>query len=273
MDRQIAGLELTDFVGLLYKAFLHRDADPAAQDKVERLRSGESSAEDVLVEILTSEEFGSVSQDDKLLRDQTQYGELERLIRRWMRSAVHDCWVVNVGARGKARSNSWDLMKTFAWKGVLIEANAALIPSIQAEFSGLDMDLLNYAVSDYDGEATFYLGANDDVSSLDRDASAGWGGLTGEVLVPVRRLGPLLDERGVPEEFGLLSIDIEGEDIKVLNDLIATTAYRPKWVLIEASYDFQTKALRDLPFDPVVMSAYRLVDQTASNLLLESILV
>lgn len=272
MDRQIAGLELTDFVGLLYRSFLHRDPDPAAQDKVERLRSGESSAEDVLVEVLTSDEFGSAQQDDRLFRDQTQYGELELLVRRWMKSAVHDCWVVDVGARGKARSNSWDLMKTFAWKGVLVEANAALLPSIEAEFSGLQVDLLNCAVSDYDGEAPFYLGANDDVSSLDRDASAGWGGLAGEVIVPVRRLGPLLNERGVPEKFGLLSIDIEGEDIKVLNDLIATTAYRPKWVLIEASYDFQTKALRDLPFAPEVISAYRLVDQTASNLLLESVL-
>lgn len=268
----IAGLTVDDFVGVLYKNFLLRDPDPAAQDKVERLRSGASSPEDVIVEILTSEEFRSREDRARLIRDQTQYGELELLIQRWMKAAVHDLWVVDVGARGKERSNSWDLMKTFGWKGLLIEANANLIPDIEKEFAGLQIELLNCAVSDYDGEATFYLGVNEDVSSLDQNASAGWGPLAGEIRVAVRRLGPLLKERGIPEQFGLLSIDIEGEDIKVLNDLIASSAYRPKWVLIEASYDFQTQALRDLPFDPAVLSAYRLVDQTASNLLLESTL-
>lgn len=272
MDRTIAGLAVDEFVGLLYQNFLRRDPDPAAQDKVERLRSGVSSAEDVIEEILSSEEFGSREDDARLMRDQTQYGELELLIQRWMKATVHDRWVVDVGARGKERSNSWDLMKTFGWRGLLTEANVALIPTIEEEFAGLEIELLNCAVSDYDGEAAFYLGVNEDVSSLDRDASVGWGPLAGEVRVAVRRLGPLLKERGVPEQFGLLSIDIEGEDIKVLNDLIATSSYRPKWVLIEASYDFQTKALRDLPFDPAVLSAYRLVDQTASNLLLESTL-
>lgn len=272
MERQFAGLGASDFVGTLYRVFFSREPDPAAQDKVERLVEGVSSVEDIVAEILASEEFASRQDDRQLIRDQTQYGELELLIRRWMIDAVQDRWVVDVGARGKARSNSWDLLNTFEWRGLLIEANAALIPSIDLEFAGLDVELLNCAVSDYDGEATFYLGVNEDVSSLDREASSGWGPLAGEMRVAVRRLAPLLKERGVPERFGLLSIDIEGEDIKVLNDLICTSAYRPKWVLIEASYEFQTKALRDLPFDPCVLSAYRLVDQTASNLLLESTL-
>lgn len=270
MERRFAGLEASEFVQILYRVFLLRDADPAAQDKVERLIKELSSGEDIIAEILASEEFGSRSEDQRLFRDQTQYGELELLIRRWMTCAVHDRWVVDAGARGKARSNSWDLLNTFGWRGLLVEANSALIPTIEAEFAGLQMELLNCAISDYEGEATFYLGVNDDVSSLDRNASEGWGPLAGEIRVPVRRLAPLLQERGVPEQFGLLSIDIEGEDIKVLNDLIATSAYRPRWVLIEASYDFQTRTLRDLPFDLSVLSGYRLVDQTASNLLLES---
>lgn len=269
MERRFAGLEASEFVQMLYRVFFMREPDPAAQDKVERLINDVSSVEDVIAEILASEEFGSRN-DSQLIRGQTQYGELELLIRRWMTCAVQDRWVVDVGARGKARSNSWDLLNTFGWRGLLVEANSALIPTIEAEFAGLQMELLNCAISDYEGEATFYLGVNDDVSSLDRNASEGWGPLAGEIRVPVRRLAPLLQERGVPEQFGLLSIDIEGEDIKVLNDLIATSAYRPRWVLIEASYDFQTRTLRDLPFDLSVLSGYRLVDQTASNLLLES---
>ncbi len=128
MDRTIAGLAVDEFVGLLYQNFLRRDPDPAAQDKVERLRSGVSSAEDVIEEILSSEEFGSREDDARLMRDQTQYGELELLIQRWMKATVHDRWVVDVGARGKERSNSWDLMKTFGWRGLLIEARRSSVP-------------------------------------------------------------------------------------------------------------------------------------------------
>lgn len=270
MERRFAGLEASEFIQVLYRVFFMREPDPAAQDKVERLVHEVSSVEDIIAELLASEEFGSRNDNHQLIRGQTQHGELELLIRRWMTCAVRDRWVVDVGARGKARSNSWDLLKTFGWRGLLVEANSALIPIIETEFAGLQMELLNCAISDYEGEATFYLGVNDDVSSLDRNASEGWGPLTGEIRVPVHRLAPLLQERGIPEQFGLLSIDIKGEDIKVLNDLIATSAYRPRWVLIEASYDFKTTALRNLPFDLSVLSAYRLVDQTTSNLLLES---
>ena len=270
MHSRIAGLDTADFVAVLYRSFFGRELDPSAQDKIDRLRSGQANAEDIIAEILQSEEFRTAKPDERLFRDQTQYGELQQLIGRWMVGAVRYPWVVDVGARGKERSNSWDLLRTFGWTGLLIEANSNLIPSIQADFAGLKCEILNCAVSDYEGEATFYLGANDDVSSLDSNASSGWGPLTGEMRVLVRRLPALLKERGVPEQFGLLSIDIEGEDIKVLNDLVTTSAYRPRWVLIEASYDFQTKAMRDLPFDASVLSAYRLVDQTASNLLLES---
>lgn len=272
MDQRFSGLEAHDFVRLLYNTFFSRAPDPGAQDKVDRLISGSSSVEDIIVEIISSDEYISMKKDTRLIHDQTQYGELELIIKRWMTNAVHDRWVVDVGARGKERSNSWDLLKSFGWKGLLIEANTALIPEIESDFAGLDFQLLNCAVSDYEGESTFYIGVNDDVSSLDKEASSGWGPLAGEMKVPVRRLAPLLKDHGVPEKFGLLSIDIEGEDIKVLNDLIATSAYRPRWVLIEASYNFNTKALRDLPFDPSVLSAYRLVDQTASNLLLEGTL-
>lgn len=88
--------------------------------------------------------------------------------------------------------------------------------------------------------------------------------------MPARRLAPLLRKHNVPEQFSLLSIDMAGEDVQVLNDLIATSVYRPKWVLIEASYDFATTSLRDIPFEASVLHVYRLVDQTCSCMLFES---
>ena len=66
----------------------------------------------------------------------------------------------------------------------------------------------------------------------------------------------------------MLSIDIEGEDIKVLNDVIGS-GYRPEWVVIEASLDFSIKSLTDLPLLQTVRDEYDLVAQTRANLILE----
>lgn len=270
MERQFAGMSAAELVAALYRAFLRREPDPeGAQGKVERLLGGDETVADIIAEFMASSEFKSCTSSAKLISDQTQYGEFERLLQRWTTLAVGTPLVVDVGARGKARSNSWDLLKFFEWRGILIEANPSLIEAISADFAELDFELIQCAVSDYEGEATFYLGVNDDVSSLNFEVSVGWGPTTGEVAVPVRRLGKILDERGVPDDFALLSIDIEGEDVRVLNDLIENTTYRPRWVIIEASYDFATKSLSDLPFTPSVLSSYKMIDQTQANLILE----
>lgn len=254
-----------------YRGFLRREPDALAMGKAARLASGEATLEDMIQEFVGSEEYRNPPPppEPPLTNDQTQYGEFMLLLARWIGRAVKHPVVVDVGARGRERSNSYDLMKHFGWRGYLVEANPSLIAPITEAFAGLDMDLINCAVSDYDGEATFYIGVNDDVSSLDQKASEGWGDLKGEVTVTVARLGPLLDARKVPKDFALLSIDIEGEDVKVLNDVVVNAGYRPVWVILEASYDFATKALEELPLHPEVLAAYDLVAQTKANLILE----
>jgi hypothetical protein len=84
----------------------------------------------------------------------------------------------------------------------------------------------------------------------------------------VRRLGDILVEHAVPSDFDVLSLDIEGEDIKAMNDLILNSPFRPRWVIIEASYDFKTKSLADLPFAPAVIDKYEIFGQTKANLML-----
>ena len=252
MTKAFGGFSGTELAASLYEAYLGRELDPGATDKIERLERGETSTAHIIAEIIGSEEYAGRRSHSRLLNDQTQYGELELLLKRWASLANPNPLVVDVGARGKARSNSWNLLNSFGWAGVLIEANPALIPSIERDFSGLDIRLVQCAVSDYDGEAEFHIGINDDVSSLDQDASASWGPTQGTVAVQVRRLGDVLRELQVPKAFSLLSIDIEGHDVRVLNDVIGRDGYRPSWVIIEASYDFATQALTDLPIDPVV---------------------
>lgn len=273
--------EAPDHVRGLYRALLDREPDAGASEKIERLRTGESSLEDLVREIVGSAEyadrFGALRETPvppepaTFTNDQTQFGELEILLRLWINGTERQRIVVDVGARGRERSNSFDLMRTFGWRGILFEANPNLIPSINTAFAGLDYELVQCAVSDYTGEAVFHLGVNDDVSSLDPEAAGGWGPISGAIAVEVQRLGTALQKRAVPTDFDLLSIDIEGEDIKVLNDLIDNSPYRPGWVVIEASYDFTTTSLEDLPFSAKVRETYALVGQTVANLILQRV--
>lgn len=246
---------------------------------VQGIESGSRTIEETLTAFFRSDEFrllmprvlATLEPVDQVrfTNDHSQYGELGILLHHWVNDASHHKIVVDVGARGRERSNSFDLMRIFGWRGLLIEANPALIAGIRRDFNGLDFTLLNVAVSDYEGYADFHIGINDDVSSLSSAMAAAWGDIQGTIQVPVTRLNGLLDAHEIPSDFDLLSLDIEGEDLRVLNDLIESSQYRPRWVIIEASYDFHTRSLNDLDLTTEVKAAYRIVGQTQANLILK----
>ena len=274
-----AKIAVSSVIRSFYRALLLREPDEAGlRAYVDAITGGSMTLEESLATFLASNEFRHVakrllprlagSDYARFTNDHSQYGELGMLLKHWINEAARHRIVVDVGARGRIGSNSYDLLKEFGWRGLLIEANPALIDPIHAEFSGLDYELLNVAVSDYDGRATLHIGVNDDVSSLDAEASLGWGAIRGTVSVDVKRLGPLLQDRGIPPDFDLLSLDIEGEDVKVLNDLIGDDYYRPAWIIIEASYDYQTESLDDLQLTAAAKSSYRIVGKTPANLIL-----
>ncbi|WP_309627561.1 FkbM family methyltransferase [Brevundimonas sp.] len=255
----------------LYRGFLGREPDPSAETMIKALDEGTVTFPQIINAFLRSPEFGLVRETrrkaDSLTNDQTQFGEFMILLTRMLRTDGQRV-IVDVGARGKERSNSYDLLKSFGWRGILVEANPALADQIRIDFAGLDVALEVCAASDFEGEATFHIGVNDDVSSLNQAASLGWGETLGEITVKVVRLPTLLERHGVSRDFDLLSIDIEGEDIKVLNDTVAA-GWTPRWVIIEASNDFIVKTLEDAPFSEGVRSAYSIVGQTCANLILE----
>jgi FkbM family methyltransferase len=263
-----------------YRAILRRDPDPAGLSAwCEQLVSGRVELQGLLDGLLHSDEFAERTVEflthyvrpEKLrfTNDVSQYGEIWIWLREMVNAAAAHRIVVDVGARGRMRSNSYDLLRHFGWRGLLIEANTRLIESISADFAGLDVTLVNCAVSDYAGAATFYVGVNDDVSSLRQDAASGWGSIRGRVNVRVERLGAILRTYDIPFDFDLLSIDAEGEDIAILNDVVLS-GYVPRWVIIEASADFRTKSLRDLPLLAAVIDRYTIVGQTVANLLLRA---
>jgi FkbM family methyltransferase len=198
--------------------------------------------------------------------DHSQFGEFPLFLKvaRPKRQRV----IVDVGALGKDGSNSYDLLSQLDWRGVLVEANPNLWDEIERDFSGLNSSLVRSAVSDVEGLVVLHLGVVDGVSSIVPGTAEAWGPSRGSVEVQARRLGAILDEQQVPLNFDLLSLDIEGMDMPVLNDLIANTRYRPRWIFLEASLDFQTKSLAELDLVPAVRDQYEIVGQTVPNLLL-----
>ncbi|WP_174300685.1 FkbM family methyltransferase [Caulobacter sp. S45] len=272
-------IDVAHLVIVLYSVLLDRRPEPIGlQSKIDRLAAAALSLDDLIREIVESAEYLDRQKADLLRRglvvndrftnDVSQYGETWLVIRDMINSASWARYVVDVGARGRERSNSYDLLRHFGWRGVLIEANPRLIESIRADFEGLDCEITCCAISDYDGTAIFNIGANDDVSSLIKAAAAGWGEVRDEIEVRVRMLPEVLREHDAPLSFDLLSIDIEGEDVRALNHLIDASAYRPTWVIIEVAEEDADSSLAAIGLSQKVCDTYEIMGRTPSNLLL-----
>lgn len=261
------------FLEALYHGLLGRAGDEAGLSAwTQSLADETATPTDVVQGFLNSDEYRAkiraVSEPERFTNDVSQYGETLELLKLWVKDSQACGWVVDVGARGRERSNAYDLMQQFGWHGLLIEANPQLIGDIREDFAGLSFDLLNFAVSDYEGVATLSLGVNDDISSLTEANTQAWGALRGSIEVQVRTLESLLAAQNAPHDFDLLSLDIEGEDIKVLNSLLANSPYRPRWIIIEASHNFSVQSLDDLEFSDDVKALYEIRAQTVANLIL-----
>ncbi|NNL83137.1 MAG: hypothetical protein HKP28_07095 [Winogradskyella sp.] len=107
-------------------------------------------------------------------------------------------WCVEFGAwDGKYLSNTYELIANNGWKGILIEGNSKKIPDLKNSYSNnRNVTLINKLVS-YEG-----------VDILDN----------------------ILDTTSIPNNFDLLSIDIDGNDYHVWESL---QNYKPNLVIVE----------------------------------------
>jgi FkbM family methyltransferase len=269
-------------VKIAYDLILLRPPDPpGATAAAANLVSGKSDIQALFRALLQSEEFAAnqapfvhryVKPENRpLLLDHTQNGEFKFILEFLMAHGHTNKIIVDVGAHGIERSNSYDLMKHFDWRGLLIEANARLHSSIRDAFAGTRFELENAAVSDYEGSAEFFFGVNDDVSSLNQNAAAGWGDIQGKTIVNVLRLATLLDRHDIPAAFDILSLDIEGEDVRALNMLIEASAYRPRLVVIEIGDRPGMADLAALGFSSAVSQHYGYFAHCGPNLFLKCI--
>lgn len=244
-----------DLVRALYINLLGREPESGA---VESALAGDPFIYDLIKKFVNCDEFRL-----RYIRDHSQYGEFWKVTRLMFSGSGY---VVDVGANGKERSNSYDLIKNFGFLGLLMEANPSLIPGIKADF-GEGVAIENCAISDFEGGSRATLGLNTDISSISREATAAWGQVRGSVKVPVKRLAPLLDSHNVPKDFDVLSIDIEGHDVRTLNDLVRTSGYRPRYIVSETSFNFSV-AFDSVGFCAEFLDAYELADRTFANMVL-----
>ncbi|MHA6767184.1 FkbM family methyltransferase [Sphingobium ummariense] len=264
-------------VNTLYKRIFLREPDPVGfAHFTESLTSGSMTFDEVLNTLFSSEEFyhkrGAImhhyhpGRQDAFFNEMSQFGEVSTLLRAMISTVCTNRIIVDVGVLGVEGSNSYDLMRWFGWRGLLVEANPALIDSIKEQFGPLDYKIVNVAVSDYEGTATLHIGTTDSVSSLSESHTQNFGPSAGKTEVRVETLPAILEREHIPHDFDLLSIDIEGEDVKVLNHMISSSSYRPNWIIFESGFvaEYRPGLLRLIPeFD----AEYELVGKTEANLI------
>ena len=266
-----------DLVDTLYQMLLHRAPDESGRTHFNTaLAEGRASAGDIVEALLKSEEFfekrGAFAEryyparQNAFFAEVSQFGETSQLMRAMMDMACTNKVLVDVGVMGRTGSNSYDLLRWFGWRGLLIEANSGLIGKIAEEFGDLNYSIVNVAVSDHSGSTTLHIGSSDGVSSLTEDHARMFGPTKGVITVQMETLPAILERENIPLQFDLLSIDIEGEDVKVLNHMLSTSPYRPNWIIFEAGHiDAYRPGMLSLiaQFD----SEYELVGKTQANLI------
>jgi len=269
-----------NLVNIAYELILLRQPDPpGGAAAAEHLTSGKGDIRGLFETLLRSEEFAALQaaflhhyvrpESRRLLLDHTQNGEFKFILEFLMAHGRTNQVIVDVGARGRERSNSYDLLKHFGWRGLLIEANPRLHPAIREAFAGTCFELEHAAVSDFEGTADFYFGVNDDVSSLNQLAAAGWGDIQGQTRVTVHRLDTLLDRHHIPVDLDILSLDIEGEDVRALNRLIDGSNYRPRLIVIEIGDRLDPSDLAAIGLSSGVLRHYDYFAHCGPNLFLK----
>jgi FkbM family methyltransferase len=260
------------------KFFLLRAVDAAGLDNWRTaINSGRVTLSEFFLALMRSKEFRANASaffteyanfgEYLGIHDHSHNGEVTLLLRAMINSDERIKIAVDVGAHGKAGSNTYDLLRHFGWRGILVEANPELIPKIKKEFSGCNFDVANVAVSSRPGKATLYLGINDEISSIHRDWTAAWGPVRHFVEIDVETLPSILARFNVPRSFGLLSIDAEGEGLNLLEDALAA-GYRPEWVILEAHEALKIGTIAELPASELVKGTYDIAYRTQSNLII-----
>lgn len=172
---------------------------------------------------------------------------------------------VEIGANHPVATSSTYLWKNiFNINGILVEANPKLISELEKHRPN-DV-IINAAVIDSDEPfISFYLGHENEISSLNETFVANWKnlGVQEKITVPTIRINQILNQ--VNTDIVLLTIDVEGMDLTLIRD-IDFSKYRPFIIQTEPS-DYFFPGTSSQMIDFLGSKNYKLVSETDVNLI------
>lgn len=153
---------------------------------------------------------------------------------------------VDIGAYdGETLSNTVFFERHLGWTGLCVEPLPAAFEKLKASRTAT---CLNVCIGDYDGEGDFfdvdmhnygkmYSGLIENYDSRHTQIIQTYGQSGRRLRVPVRRLGPILDELGLTR-IDYMTIDTEGSELKILLDT-DLARYNVEVLSIENNYQDQ----------------------------------
>lgn len=141
---------------------------------------------------------------------------------------------IEIGANnGFNLSNTVYLEQCFDWTGILIEAN----PAYLGELQGRKAKIVNKAVAEEDGYLEFVdAGLYGGIASTIDPVHSRHTSEAGKIKVPATTLGKILQDHNAPPIIDFISIDIEGGELPVVEQLCMQREYRFKTGCIEHNF-------------------------------------
>ena len=176
-----------------------------------------------------------------LMRDRYDYSQALEITKLMpLLSELPSKIVLDIGAHdGKTYSNSYPLLKR-GWKGYLVEPNPANVEAIRSNCEGCDYEVIEAAITAVEANGVrLYLDkvtTKDLRASIKQPDSDAWSkeNLSEKAIdVASYMLPELIQKYSIPNDIGLMSLDIEGLDTAVIQTLMD---FRPYVLLVEIDF-------------------------------------
>ena len=156
-------------------------------------------------------------------------------------------WMVDIGANDGHHLSNSNLFIKNGWSALLVEpVPSSLRKAIKWHASNPQVKFEMLAISNHIGEQKIFLDKSGDnhyfatletEPSLLRDAYVGMESIT----VKTSKLDVVLMQHEIPHNFAILSLDVEGHEVKVLENL---GSFRPACILVERNLSQMKQAMK-----------------------------
>lgn len=166
----------------------------------------------------------------KLKYSHSQFAE-DLIVRLSLQSGNFEKFYVDVGCHNPKRGSNTFLLYKNGWRGILIDLEDVKV--LACKLARPRDIVVKAAVSNVEEFVDIYTPSPFSTNTtIDVDALTDSSGYALIDTIKTRTLNSILDEHNCPAEFGLLSIDVEGVDFKVLLSL-DFDKYKPEVICIE----------------------------------------